>query len=235
LIDIACFIDISRILSQNMDMKIQSAGKSSFNFECRQCGICCGSGLEIYVNSLDIWKIRNHFHEPTGVIIQKYLTLEMRAEYGSYPLCLIRHKDGRCPFNDGRLCTIHQARPASCRLFPVTHVYGSKGESRFAAEISFDFCNGVNDAPEIAFDNWLLENAIGDYEKVIDIQKCLSSLMKVRLDENKRNSVFNILFDYDSEAGFPFRDIYPEDKESEIGMLDWIEQETNAFMFGIRK
>gem|GEM_PF-1807102 len=233
--DLACFIELSRAKRQNIVVEMHLTEKSVFHFECRKCGVCCGSGLEIYLNSLDVWKLRNHLRMPSGETIEKYLSVERRAEYGSFPLCLIRHAEERCRFQDERLCSIHPARPASCRLFPVTHLHGWDGKTFFELASDFDFCKGGEGAPEITLESWLSANSIADYEKVIEIQKSLTPLLRARLKDSEMDFLFRILFDFDAADGFPFRGEYPDDRWSAEAALEWIERETLNFMAGIKK
>jgi uncharacterized protein len=204
--------------------------KMTFNFECLCCGECCGSGLEIFLNSLDIWNLRSRFRTPTGDLIEKFLIVERRAEFGSYPLCLIRHTDGRCPFQDGKLCAIHPVRPASCRLFPVTHQYGARGEAVFEMARGFDFCKGGENAPPVALDEWLAGNSIGDYEKAVEIQKRLTPLARLRLGDREMTRVYEILFNFDSAAGFLFAGNYPEGREPAAEAIDWIHKQIGGII-----
>ena len=202
-------------------------------FECAMCGVCCGAGLEIFINSLDIWNLRNNFKQPSGMILEKYLIAERRPEFGSYPVCTIGMKAGRCPFQNENLCGIHPARPAGCRLFPAAQFYDGRGESRFVLSPERDFCAGVIRGSEKNLSGWLAENNFDMYEDVMKIQESLRPMMKARLGEREYERLSRILFDFDSFDTFPFRSEYPKAALAAKRAVEWVSREAADFMASI--
>ncbi|HOC92851.1 MAG TPA: YkgJ family cysteine cluster protein [bacterium] len=200
------------------------APDSSVAFECECCGVCCASGLEIFLNTVDIFKLRAYFKRPTRELIEEYLILEQRAEYGAYPLCLIRMGEGGCPFLDGRLCSVHPARPAGCRLFPVIHYHDASRGEVFAFAEDMNFCPGRRRAEERPLTDWLEENVFRDYEKASQFQKMLAPLSRCRVPENVSETLFGTLFDFDSAEGFPFVGAYDAGADAMAEALEWTER-----------
>ncbi len=223
-------IEIFPVLLQNDDIVSSIDGNNCFSFSCKCCGVCCSAGLDIFINSMDIWNLRNYYQKPTGYIIEKYLVIERRAEYGSYPLCLIRHGNDGCPFLEGNLCGIHQSRPAGCRLFPVTQYYLGDGKPMFELAPDRDFCPGETGAMQTTLDRWLADNSFGMYDKVIRLQHRLSGLLKVRLDDNGMRELFGIIFDFDSCSGFPYNAEYPNEPSAGDAAMEWIIGKADGFL-----
>jgi len=217
-------------LLQNDLIMTKMDGYECFSFSCKCCGVCCRTGLDIFINSLDIWNLRNYFQKPTEYIIEKYFVLERRDEYGSYPLCLIRHGEDGCPFVDGNLCGIHSSRPAGCRLFPVTQYYSGDGKPVFELAPDRGFCPGETDAQKTTLDQWLADNSIEMYDKVVRLQHRLSGLLKVRLDDSGMRELFEILFDFDSCSGFPYKGEYSRDVRAGDEAMGWIVVRVDEFL-----
>jgi len=194
------------------------------------CGTCCGSGLDIFVNTMDVWNLRGCFGAPTGEIIEKYLTIERRPEFGSYPICTIRMPEERCPFMDGTLCGIHPARPAGCRLFPLAQYYDENGTARFTVFPENEFCKGEISGSSEDITEWLVENDFDSYRMIIEIQKTLRPLSIMNLKQSDFDRISGILFDFDSADDFCFRGEYPKGKAAAEKAIEWVFRKTEEFM-----
>jgi hypothetical protein len=193
-------------------------------FECECCGVCCASGLEIFLNTVDMLKLRAHFKKPTRELINNFLKLEQRAEYGSYPLCLIRMGKGGCPFLEGRLCAIHPARPAGCRLFPVAHYHDAVRGEVFSFAEDMDFCGGRRRTENRPLREWLEGNDFRDYEKATLFQKMMIPLSRRRVPEDVSEALFAALYDFDSAGDFPLAGAYEAGADAMAEALEWTER-----------
>lgn len=203
---------------------------SEIFFTCKCCGTCCSSDLEIFINSQDVWNLRNHFRTPTSVLFEKYLVLERRPEFGSFPLCLIRVHNGYCPFLLYRLCSVHPARPAACRMFPVVHSYGGSCESVFSMAPFGDFCQGGRDGRRWTLEGWLAGIDFSACEKVVSLQHRLAGLFKLRIGDAALRELERMLFDFDSLENFPFLGDFSQDRASTDAAINWISEKAERFL-----
>jgi uncharacterized protein len=203
---------------------------SAISFACRCCGTCCSSDLEIFVNTQDIWNLRNHFRRPTSFLIENYLAVERRPEFGSYPVCVLRTRKGYCPFLSYHLCSVHPSRPAGCRLFPVVHSYAVSGESVFARADFLDSCPGGKEAKRRGLNEWLASNDFHSYDDMMALQRRLGTLGRVRLDEPDMKTLETITFDFDTLDDFPFRNDYPIGVEPARATIRWLSDRVEDFL-----
>ncbi len=96
--------------------------------ECRQCGSCCRDPL-IELTDNDLHRLVKH----TGIMADKLVILYSNTElisdeehdwvklsYGKRLIGLSKKRNGDCMFlTSENTCTAYEARPMSCRLFPI--------------------------------------------------------------------------------------------------------------------
>ncbi len=195
---------------------------SDFRFKCKCCGKCCRSDLDIFLNIRDIWNLRVELCLPTYRMRGIYYEVLRRKEYGSYPICILKMNDGNCRFLDGDLCAIHKRRPSGCRMFPVMHSYDHEGNSSFELINDFEFCDGHSDEEKVLLCDWLDEIDFSDYEKCIELQTKMVFLSRANLDESEWERLTNILYDFDLLEDFPYKNEYPENRETDSIAIDWL-------------
>ena len=86
--------------------------------DCTECANCCRVA-KTPVTERDIQKLAKHLRTTPAKFHRDYT--EKDEDEGT----VLRREEGRgCVFLDGNLCTVYEARPANCELFPHT----AKGE-----------------------------------------------------------------------------------------------------------
>jgi Fe-S-cluster containining protein len=96
---------------------------------CAKCGKCCRTNSPIYVTPLDLARIAEHLRVPYSELKRRLKLIPLRN--GAY------HMVGKpCPFLKGNLCSIYEARPEVCRLYPAVAIYDSAVTGR---PIELDF------------------------------------------------------------------------------------------------
>lgn len=110
--------------------------KDMVSFRCTRCGNCCRHIKEsVMLESPDAYRIANHLRN-TGTPIQSiddvflaYAEPVPLTDNG-YPAFVLRTvgSDDSCIFLKNGKCSIYDARPRTCRMYPFTVFPGSRGK-----------------------------------------------------------------------------------------------------------
>ncbi len=82
--------------------------------DCTQCGNCCRS-LDVYLVESDAQRLADGLMIPLETIETRYVDHEAAAaveEWGMF-------RQRPCAFLKGKLCSVYEYRPDSCRIYPV--------------------------------------------------------------------------------------------------------------------
>ncbi len=82
--------------------------------DCTQCANCCRS-LDVYLVEDDARRLADGLLIPLAEVETRYVDHEAAAaveEWGKF-------RARPCAFLDGKLCSIYEHRPESCRLYPA--------------------------------------------------------------------------------------------------------------------
>lgn len=133
---------------------------------CHKC--CCGMGNSIVLDPYDITRII-HF---TGYSFQQLLDagyIELNVSDGIILPNIAMGDNSSCRFLDDKgRCSIHEARPGICRLFPLGRVYLDKGFKYFLQK---DECIKGN-LSKIKIKKWICQDNIKQYEDYIYVWHC---------------------------------------------------------------
>lgn len=97
--------------------------------ECAQCGSCCCDPI-IELTHHDLHRLVKGVRVPAENLIKLYDSSELNPDgedndwihlsYGKRKLGLRKKRNGECIFlSENRQCTAYEARPLSCRIFPI--------------------------------------------------------------------------------------------------------------------
>ena len=105
--------------------------------DCQECSACCsGMGDSVVLDPMDIWRL----HRGTGMdfaeLVEKgYVELGI-ADGMILPHLAMSDEKETCGFLDGDgRCSVHDARPGICRLFPLGRYYEEGGGFRYFLQI----------------------------------------------------------------------------------------------------
>jgi Fe-S-cluster containining protein len=91
---------------------IAIAAETEEAIDCRECGNCCRVATAA-VTERDVLKLAKHLRIKPSEFVRDYTTPD--EEEG---MILKRDEQTGCVFLDGNLCSVYEARPASCDSFP---------------------------------------------------------------------------------------------------------------------
>lgn len=123
-------------IAENFDnMKIGIDDK--FSFSCRQCGKCCIEREDILLTPLDLFKLSKKLNMTPNDFVEKYGEVYIGD---SSRMVLVRLKPRgsirRCPLLKDRKCSVHDAKPRVCAMFPIGRAFRLNPEKSSADQIS---------------------------------------------------------------------------------------------------
>lgn len=86
---------------------------AGLQFECRQCGRCCGGAPGyVFVTQDEIWAITAHL----AVSLEDFMGQHVRKTRRGFSL--VEQAGGDCALLDGGKCRVYPVRPTQCRTWP---------------------------------------------------------------------------------------------------------------------
>jgi len=142
---------------------------SRFRFHCHPGLACfnqCCRRPTIILRPFDILRLSRHLGLRTGEFLEQY-TVNFRDDASLLPLLLLAPDASGCPFlHPESGCTVYVARPAACRLFPVTQ--GSRLTPKGVEDVHFlkalPFCRGFEAGREWTLAQWLADQGLAANE-----------------------------------------------------------------------
>ena len=115
--------------------------KDCVDYQCRMCGQCCRHIKDsLMVESLDAYRLANYLRgcDPNICTIDDVLTRycePMPLTQECFPIFMLKTTgpDDSCIFLKDGLCSIYEARPRTCRLYPFSVGPGERGRD-------FEYC-----------------------------------------------------------------------------------------------
>ncbi len=89
-------------------------------FRCIRCGKCCRNVLgSVIIESLDGWRMAKHLGITVADFYDKYTDLFFMEDV-EFPIFALKTngKENACIFLKGNRCTIQDAKPRTCKMYP---------------------------------------------------------------------------------------------------------------------
>lgn len=164
--------------------------------ECKGCYACCtGMGSSIILDPLDVMRLCKETGKNFTQLLEKELEVNV---VDGLVLPNIRMTADKCPFlNDEGRCSIHNARPGFCRLFPLGRYYTDDG---FRYILQIHECERAG-RTKVKVSKWIDTEDLPRYTKYIndwhkfqkDMQRNLIEYMSAGEDETARNQTMLVL------------------------------------------
>lgn len=180
-------------------------------FRCRLCGNCCRNLRgNLMPKQIDAYHLARFLRERGEV---EYME-------GFFPVFLINtvDPDDSCVFlKDGR-CSVYEARPRGCRLYPYTAFPGQRGKA-----FHFFQCMDSNSAHfsdgKILVKDWMYQNFSREDREFLTAESDtlleLGRLLKAMSTDGRKENLFQILYYryYNYDLDQPFMPQYKENTE----------------------
>ena len=148
-------------LAENFEnMKIGVDDK--FRFSCKQCGKCCTERDDILLSPFDLFRASQKLNMTPGEFTEKYCDSYVG---GTSKMVIVRLMPQgsirRCPMLKDRKCSIHDAKPMVCAMFPIGRGFKldpkKPGATQISAETMQFIFNGAHcgNAQEHTVREWL--------------------------------------------------------------------------------
>jgi Fe-S-cluster containining protein len=147
---------------------------TTFNFGCNKGSGCfteCCGDVIIFLSPYDIVRMKNRLGIPSYEFLEKHTILPIHKEM-RFPIRILKMNDDdkkRCPFVTDEGCSIYEARPWPCRMYPVTEEPDpSRAADKVYALIREDRCKGHDSANCEAFTlgQWLDDQSLREYDDI---------------------------------------------------------------------
>jgi len=200
------------------------------------------------ITPYDVICMKNHLGISSDEFLREYTTLGNIAgsELPVPVIKLLEGKEKSCPFLGESGCTIYEARPVSCRYYPIGaglfHNKDAKMDENFFAFIKEDYCLGHDMGEEMTVQQWRENQGVIPYDEVNStwteiILKRKSMGPFINLPEKTLQMFFMGCYNIDSFRRFIFNSkfleiyIIPDEraeqiKEDDVALLylayDWL-------------
>ncbi|MGN0706497.1 MAG: YkgJ family cysteine cluster protein [Faecalibacterium sp.] len=104
-----------------------------FTFACNDCGGCCRGREDIVLSGYDLYRIAGRLRLPPRIVARGFC----RGSIGAVShlpvlrLAPVKEERNNCPFLSGTRCSIHDAEPLVCALYPLAQEITREGEVRW--------------------------------------------------------------------------------------------------------
>ena len=147
--------------------------EDTFTFACHpgvSCfGDCCGD-VNIFLTPLDVLRLKNRLGMSSSEFLEKHTILP--GDGGrSMPAPVLRMSEDekrKCPFFGDAGCSVYDARPWACRMYPLGFASPPPGESSedpFFFLVKEDQCHGFTGGREISVARWMEEQGVEEYDE----------------------------------------------------------------------
>ena len=193
-------------------------------FRCRLCGNCCRNLRgNLMPEQIDAYRLARFLRERGEVeymedFYTRYTYPDMLE--GFFPVFLINtvDPDDSCVFlKDGR-CSVYEARPRVCRLYPFTAFPGQRGKAFHFFQCMDNNSTHFSDG-KILVKDWMYQNFSREDREFLTAESDtlieLGRLLKAMSTDGRKENLFQILYYryYNYDLDQPFMPQYKENTE----------------------
>lgn len=106
--------------AETWDLGTALAPDDPFAFVCAGCGDCCRNRRDLVLSGYDLYRIARRLRLSPRIVAHAFCKEYIAPQSCLPTLCLTPDpQTGHCRFFEGNACTIHEARPLACALYPL--------------------------------------------------------------------------------------------------------------------
>lgn len=137
----------------------------TFEFKCHSgidCFNSCCRDITILLTPMDVVRMRTALGITSTDFLETYAHILLNRESGLPAIALKMSADEskKCPFVTDAGCNIYEARPYSCRMYPLDTDQGVE----FKVAISPEICHGLKESHEWTVEQWRQEQKLYEYD-----------------------------------------------------------------------
>ena len=217
-------------MGAEMSTAVRVTPSTKIRFKCTGCGDCCRHVKEtVPVDSQDAFRIAKYLMETGEDIfcidqfLMKYATPALLNECGYFVYFLKSvGEDDACVFLKDNRCTIHEAKPRACRLYPFMVEPNESGEHRYlySRERTHHFRGPIVETRSWMKKNFPKEDRAfmqADYSKVRLIAMLLKEIPENRITEAALHLQRLLYSEYELDA--PFLEQFQRNQEKLLAIL----------------
>ncbi len=148
----------------------------TFQFGCHSklaCFTRCCADVNIFLTPVDVLNLARKLSITTGEFLERHAIIPITKEL-QLPVVVLRmgeEPEKRCPFvNDDNGCGVYEARPWSCRMYPVGMAMPPARAGVEPQPIHYlfqdDFCDGGQEAETWTVASWRENQGLGAHEEL---------------------------------------------------------------------
>ena len=106
--------------------------EDSFDFNCTQCGKCCRNREDVILSGPDIYRVSGELGMMPNDFLKRYCEIYI-GDASRVPICRLKPigTDKHCLLLASNRCSVHNAKPTVCALFPLARVWDKGGEAKY--------------------------------------------------------------------------------------------------------
>lgn len=204
-------------LPESLRDKQRLGREASFCFTCHpklDCFTNCCSDVNIVLTPVDVLGLARKAGLHTREFLDTHTLTPITKEL-HLPIVMLKmgvEPGKRCPFVGAEGCTVYEARPWACRMYPVASALPpARAGVQPALEFFLfkdQFCHGHGQGPTWTVESWQRDQGVGEREELEeDFQKLVSHPWFIggrQLDPKRMEMFFTAMYDVDSFREFVF-------------------------------
>ncbi len=222
--------------------------ESSFCFECNpklDCFTQCCADVNIVLTPVDVLALARKTRLTTREFLDRH-TLTPITKDLHVPVVMLRmdaSSGKRCPFVGEKGCTVYEARPWACRMYPIGMALPPARAGVKPEPVHFlfedEFCHGRTDARSWTVASWQKDQGIDEREELEagfrDLVGHPWFIGGRQLDPRRIELFFMAAYDVDTFRDFIFTTTFVQRFDLENDLVETIRKDDKALLrFGFR-
>ena len=156
-----------------------------FGFACHKNVRCfnqCCRDLNQALTPYDVVRLKSHLNITAGEFLERYAVVYSGPSTG-LPVASLRfspERDHQCPFVTPNGCMVYEARPSSCRIYPLARaIQRSRSDGAVTehyAVLREDHCLGFEEESHQTVRQWITDQELDIYNRMNDAMMELIAL-----------------------------------------------------------